>query len=149
MCACVCVININAFPMSYNSFTHALPEPTLVGHTYFEHVCQGDVYLPMHAYVASPSYSLSLALLLKLLVVFLISSLPSPLPLSQYPTMTLYPPHYDAVSSFAIHNNHLFSACGCSFKQWDTNVKQLKQVSLTPCRLSVCLSVCPQRLKRK
>jgi kinesin family protein 4/21/27 len=46
---------------------------------------------------------------------------------SHYPTVTLYPPHYDAVSSFAIHNNHLFSACGCSFKQWDTSEKQLKQ----------------------
>jgi kinesin family protein 4/21/27 len=45
---------------------------------------------------------------------------------SHYPSVTLYPPHYDAVSSFAIHNSHLFSSCGCSFKQWDTEEKQLK-----------------------
>ena len=51
--------------------------------------------------------------------------------LTQYPSVTLYPPHYDAVSSFAIHNNLLFSACGRSFKQWDTDERQLKQVNST------------------
>ena len=64
------------------------------------------------------------------------TSLPLPPSLTQYPSVTLYPPHYDAVSSFAIHNNHLFSSCGCTFKQWDIEDKQIKQVKL------VCLFVC-------
>jgi len=33
--------------------------------------------------------------------------------------ITLYPAHYDAVSSFATHEGLLFSACGVTIKQWD------------------------------
>ena len=61
--------------------------------------------------------------------------------LTQYPSVTLYPPHYDAVSSFAIHNNLLFSACGRSFKQWDTDERQLKQVRSTNTHFTVVLRI--------
>ena len=64
--------------------------------------------------------------------------LSSPTPVSQPSMCTLYPPHYDAVSSFGLHGNLLFSACGVTIKQWDLTERSLKQVlshsstSLTP-----------------
>jgi len=45
----------------------------------------------------------------------------------QAPVCTLYPPHYDAVSSFATHKDLLFSACGVTIKQWDIREHCLKQ----------------------
>ena len=46
---------------------------------------------------------------------------------------TLYPPHYDAVSSFGIYGDLLFSSCGVTIKQWDLKERSLKQVhTLTP-----------------
>ena len=42
---------------------------------------------------------------------------------------TLYPPHYDAVSSLASYKDLLFSSCGVTIKQWDSKEKCLKQVS--------------------
>ena len=53
-------------------------------------------------------------------------TVPSPSP--QAPVCTLYPPHYDAVSSFATHKDLLFSACGVTIKQWDIKEHCLKQV---------------------
>ena len=50
---------------------------------------------------------------------------------------TLYPPHYDAVSSFGVHGDLLFSSCGVTIKQWDMRERSLKQVS--EC---VCMGVC-------
>lgn len=41
---------------------------------------------------------------------------------------TLYPPHYDAVSSFGVYSNMLFSSCGVTIKQWDLSERCLKQV---------------------
>lgn len=41
---------------------------------------------------------------------------------------TLYPPHYDAVSSLAAHNDTLFSSCGVTIKQWDIKERCLKHV---------------------
>lgn len=39
---------------------------------------------------------------------------------------TLYPPHYDAVSSLASHKDLLFSSCGVTIKQWDIKERSLK-----------------------
>jgi hypothetical protein len=41
---------------------------------------------------------------------------------------TLYPPHYDAVSSLAAHKDLLFSSCGVTIKQWDIKERSLKHV---------------------
>lgn len=43
---------------------------------------------------------------------------------------TLYPPHYDAVSSLAAHKDLLFSSCGVTIKQWDIKERSLKHVSI-------------------
>ena len=41
---------------------------------------------------------------------------------------TLYPPHYDAVTSFGIYKDLLFSSCGVTIKQWDIKERCLKHV---------------------
>eukprot|EP00731_Ephydatia_muelleri_P014591 Em0008g311a len=43
------------------------------------------------------------------------------------PQHTLQPPHYDAVTSFAVHSKYLYSACGVTIKQWDMRLHSLKQ----------------------
>ena len=43
---------------------------------------------------------------------------------------TLYPPHYDAVSSLASYKELLFSSCGVTIKQWDCKERSLKQVGI-------------------
>ena len=46
------------------------------------------------------------------------------------PQHTLQPPHYDAVTSFAVHSRFLFSSCGVTIKQWDMKLQSLKQVGV-------------------
>lgn len=46
---------------------------------------------------------------------------------------TLYPPHYDAVSSLAAHKDLLFSSCGVTIKQWDIKERSLKHVRACMC----------------
>ena len=41
---------------------------------------------------------------------------------------TLYPPHYDAVTSFGLYKDLLFSSCGVTIKQWDIKEHCLKHV---------------------
>ena len=41
---------------------------------------------------------------------------------------TLYPPHYDAVTSFGLYKDLLFSSCGVTIKQWDIKERCLKHV---------------------
>lgn len=49
------------------------------------------------------------------------------------PLHTLQPPHYDAVTSFAVHSRFLYSACGVTIKQWDMKLQSLKQVGVALC----------------
>ena len=49
---------------------------------------------------------------------------------------TLYPPHYDAVTSFGIYKDLLFSSCGVTIKQWDIKERSLKHVSMYILNLS-------------
>ena len=53
---------------------------------------------------------------------------PAGVAMAAYPPQhTLQPPHYDAVTSFAVHSMYLYSACGVTIKQWDVRLQCLKQ----------------------
>ena len=46
----------------------------------------------------------------------------------QLPQSTLSPAHYDTVSSLAVHQDTMYSACGVSIKKWDVDKRSLIQV---------------------
>jgi len=67
----------------------------------------------------------------RLIKLYDVSSLDLSSSISQPSSVTLYPPHYDAVSAFAVHGSLLYSACGVSIKQWDLSERSLKQVTVS------------------
>ncbi len=66
----------------------------------------------------------------RLIKLYDITSLDISSNVSQPSSVTLYPPHYDAVSAFGVYGSLLYSACGVSIKQWDLSERSLKQVCL-------------------
>ena len=71
--------------------------------------------------VSQVKYYARLALILTIKFSYLIPFQPS--------VCTLYPPHYDAVTSFGLYKDLLFSSCGVTIKQWDIKERCLKHVN--------------------